>query len=140
METDNKERELNIAAKVDNLQPVLDYVDGILEEAACPIKTQMQIDVAVEEIFVNIASYAYGENDGEARVTVLVTDDNAVHITFYDSGVQYDPLAKEDPDITLSAQERQIGGLGVFMTKKLMDDVSYEYANGYNVLKLVKKL
>ena len=140
METDKKERELNIAAKVDNLQPVLDFVDGILEEAACPIKTQMQIDVAVEEIFVNIASYAYGENDGEARVTVLVTDDNAVHITFYDSGVQYDPLAKEDPDITLSAQERQIGGLGVFMTKKLMDDVSYEYANGYNVLKLVKKL
>ena len=140
METDKKERELNIAAKVDNLQPVLDFVDGILEDAACPIKTQMQIDVAVEEIFVNIASYAYGENDGEARVTVLFTDDNAVHITFYDSGVQYDPLAKEDPDVTLSAEERQIGGLGVFMTKKLMDDVSYEYTNGYNVLKLVKKL
>ena len=139
MSNENIVQELNIAAKVDNLQDVLAFVDTVIEEAGCPMKAQMEIDVAVEEIFVNIASYAYDENGGEARMTVCVTEDKEAHITFYDSGIPYDPLAKEDPDVTLSAEERQIGGLGIFMTKKLMDDVSYEHTDGFNVLKLVKK-
>ncbi len=105
------------------------------------MKIQMQIDVAVEEIFVNIANYAYGTGEGPATVRINVDNQNKiVDITFIDNGVPYDPLAKEDPDITLSAQERQIGGLGIFMVKKSMDDVTYEYRDGHNILTLKKGL
>lgn len=139
MITDGKERELNIEALTDNLQQVLDFVDAALEEANCPVKTQMQLDIAVEEIFINIASYAYAPGKGDATVKFSVEDGSA-HITFYDRGTPYDPLAKEDPDVTLGASERPIGGLGIYMTKKMMDDVIYEHKDGCNVLKLVKKL
>ena len=132
--------ELTIEARTDKLDEVLAFVDRELEEFDCPPKVQMQIDVAVEEIFVNIASYAYESGDGKAVISVSTTDDNAVHITFTDMGIPYDPLAKEDPDITLSASERQIGGLGIFMTKKIMDEVKYEHRDGCNILKLVKKI
>ncbi len=140
MNGDTKEHKLNIAAKADNLQQVLDFVDGVLEEADCNIKVQMQIDVAVEEIFINIASYAYAPGEGDATVTISIIDGPAACITFYDQGKPYDPLAKEDPDVTLSAEDRPIGGLGIFMTKRMMDDVSYEYSEGSNVLRLIKKL
>ncbi len=137
MDNEMMMRELNIEALTDNLQKVLDFVDGCLEEADCPVKVQMQIDIAVEEIFVNIASYAYTPGTGDANVKVGVAEGRA-KIVFADRGVPYDPLAKEDPDITLSAGERPIGGLGVFMTKKMMDDVFYEHKDGYNILTLVK--
>ena len=102
---------------------------------------QMQIDVAVEEIFVNIAHYAYNPEVGNAMVRVeILPDVPSVDITFIDQGVPYDPLAKADPDVTLSAEERQIGGLGIFMVKKTMDDVKYEYVNGHNILTLKKGL
>ena len=138
MDNEAKTRELNIEASTDNLRQVLDFVDGCLEEAGCPVKVQMQIDVAVEEIFVNIASYAYAPATGDANVKIAIAEDE-VNITFSDSGIPYDPLAKEDPDITLSAGERPIGGLGIFMTKKMMDDVVYEYREGCNTLMLVKR-
>ena len=129
-------RELNIEALTSNLQQVLDHVDACLEEAECPVKVQMQIDVAVEEIFVNIASYAY-----DALVGVCILEDpKRVEITFKDNGEPYDPLAKDDPDVTLAAEDRPIGGLGIFMTKKMMDDVIYENRDGSNILKLVKNL
>ena len=134
-------RELNIEALTSNLQQVLDHVDACLEEADCPVKVQMQIDVAVEEIFVNIASYAYAPGTGDASVGVEILEDpHRVEITFADKGTPYDPLAREDPDVTLSAGERPIGGLGIFMTKKMMDDVTYENRDGSNILKLVKNL
>ena len=105
------------------------------------MKAQMQISVAVEEIFVNIANYAYKPDKGKAIVRVEVTDKPvAVAITFVDHGVPYDPLAKVDPDVTLAAHEREIGGLGIFMTKKIMDDVAYEYRDGQNILTLKKNL
>ena len=101
----------------------------------------MQIDVAVEEIFVNIASYAYAPLTGIAKVRVEISDDPATAvITFIDRGTPYDPLAKKDPDIHASADERSIGGLGIFMTKKMMDEVKYEYRDGENILVLKKKL
>ncbi len=139
MNSDGKERELNIEALTENLQQVLDFVDASLEEAECPVKTQMQIDVAVEEIFINIASYAYSPGKGDATVTMYVKD-GVANITFCDSGTPYDPLAKEDPDVTLTASERPIGGLGIYMTKKMMDDVIYEHRDGCNILTLVKTL
>ena len=133
--------ELEIEARADNLQSVLDFIGSRLDAVDCPMKFRMQLDLAVEEIFVNIANYAYAPGIGKATVRVEVSDDPvAIKITFVDRGVPYDPLKKADPDVTLSAEERQIGGLGIFLTKKLMDDVSYEYKDGQNVLMLKKKL
>ncbi|MGN0280147.1 MAG: ATP-binding protein [Lachnospiraceae bacterium] len=133
--------ELTLEAKTENLDKVLSFVDGHLEEQECPMKTQMQIDIAVEELFVNIAHYAYNPEVGPVTIRVEVQKEPlAVTITFIDHGVPYDPLAKEDPDITLSAEERQIGGLGIFMVKKSMDDIAYEYKDGQNILYIKKKI
>ena len=99
------------------------------------------IGVAVEEIFVNIASYAYAPEKGSATVRVEVSEEPvSVTITFVDHGTPYDPLSKDDPDVTLPADAREIGGLGIFMTKQLMDDVAYEYQDGKNILTLKKNL
>ena len=130
-------RQLKVKADTAELDKVMSFTDGILEELGCSPKAQMQIDVAVEEIFVNIASYAYPEGGGEAVISVE-GDPAGVVITFEDEGVQYDPLKNEDPDITLSAEERPVGGLGIFMVKKTMDDVSYEYKDGRNRLTIRK--
>lgn len=131
--------EFVIDAKVENLDDVIGYVEEQLEECGCPMKLMIAIDVAVEEIFVNIASYAYDGGEGSATIRVGKKEDaSGVMIQFADSGIPYDPLAKEDPDVTLSVEERQIGGLGIFMVKKSMDEVIYEYKDGQNVLTLIK--
>ena len=133
--------ELEIEALSENVDDVQGFVNERLETADCPMKAQMQIALAVEEIFVNIASYAYAPDKGNATVRVEVSGDPVtVTITFIDRGVPYDPLAKADPDVTLSAEERGIGGLGIFMTKKIMDDVAYEYKDGKNILTLKKNI
>lgn len=134
-------RELNIEAKTENLDMVMEFVDQQLESLDCPMKVQMQVEVAVEELFVNIANYAYNPKIGSATIRVEVQEEPlAVIITFIDQGLPYDPLAKEDPDVTLSAEERQIGGLGIYMVKKSMDDITYEYKDGQNILRIKKKL
>jgi len=134
-------KELVIDAKRENLPAVLALVDEQLEAVECPMLTQTSIDVAVEEVFINIASYAYDTEIGTATVQVTVLQDPlSVEITFIDNGTQYDPLAKEDPDITLPKQKRKKGGLGIFMVKKTMDDVVYEYKDGKNILTIKKKL
>ncbi len=126
-------------AAVDQLDEVLAFVTDQLDQLDCPPKHRIQIEVAVEELFVNIASYAYRPGTGTADVTVEAFDNpKAVEITFKDSGVPYDPLAKQDPDISLSADDRQIGGLGIFMVKKTMDDMRYEYKDNKNVLTIRK--
>ena len=131
--------ELTLEAKVENLDQVLSFVDGCLEQADCPMKVNMQIDVAVEELYVNIASYAYAPQTGMVAIRVeLLEDPRAVRITFVDRGVPYDPLKKPDPDVTLSAEERQIGGLGIYMVKKSMDSMEYEYKDGQNILTIQK--
>ncbi|MBR3018576.1 MAG: ATP-binding protein [Clostridia bacterium] len=133
--------ELTVLASVDNLNQVLAFIDAELEKADCPMKTQLQIDVAVEELFVNIALYAYTPDSGSATIRTTPTDNPpAMEITFIDSGVPYDPLAKPDPDVTLSAEDRQIGGLGIYMVKKSMDDMKYQYQNGQNILTIKKNL
>ena len=134
-------KELNIAATVENIEVVTDFVNEQLEALDCPIKAQMQIDIAIDELFGNIAHYAYNPEVGDATVRVEVTEDPlAVIITFIDKGVPYDPLAKEDPDVTLSAEERGIGGLGIYMVKKTMDEITYEYKDGMNILAIKKSL
>ena len=133
--------ELVIEATRENLPKVISFVNEHLEAADCNTRTQIQIDIAVEELFINIASYAYDPEIGTAVVQVTVTDEPlSVEITFIDNGRQYDPLAKEDPDITLPINKRKKGGLGIFMVKKSMDDIHYEYADGKNILTIKKNL
>ncbi|MCR4763412.1 MAG: ATP-binding protein [Lachnospiraceae bacterium] len=133
--------ELRIEATLDNLDQVIGFVDEQLETVGCPMKTEIQLNVAVEEIFVNIAHYAYSPDVGEALIQFEVAENpRAVIVTFTDNGIHFDPLAKPDPDVTLSAEERQIGGLGIYMVKKSMDEVTYFYRDQQNVLKLKKYL
>lgn len=134
-------RELTIDATVENIEKVTAFVDEQLETCDCTMKAQMQIDIAIDELFSNIARYAYNPKTGPATVRVEV-DENplAVIITFIDKGMPYDPLAKADPDVSKSADEREIGGLGIYMVKKSMDDITYEYRDGQNVLRIKKNI
>ena len=130
-------KELTTEADIQKLDEVLDFIDGYLEQWNCPLKALHQINIAAEEIFVNIAHYAYGDSTGEAKISIGKTGEFA-EIIFTDSGMPYDPLAKPDPDITLPAEERDVGGLGIYMVKKSMDEVSYEYKDGCNVFTMRK--
>ena len=128
-------------AKIDALSDVLGFVDETLESCDCPMKIQTAVCVAIEEIFVNVAHYAYGDGEGDMTLGIGF-DDASRTLTFRmaDKGTPFDPLQKPDPDITLSAEERDIGGLGIFITKKTMDTVTYAYENGENVLTMIKKI
>ena len=133
-------KELTVAATIENIETVTDFVDAQLEELDCPMKAEMQINVAIDELYSNIVKYAYTEESGPITVKFIAKDDpRRVYIRFEDEGIPYNPLTKEDPDITLSADERTIGGLGIFMVKKTMDDMKYKYENGRNIL-TIKKL
>ena len=134
-------RELTVDATIENIEKVTDFVNEELEKLDCPMKAQIQIDVAIDELFGNIAHYAYNPNVGPATLRVeVVQDPMAVVLTFIDHGIPYDPVAKEDPDIKLSAEERKIGGLGIYMVKKSMDEITYEYKDGQNILRIKKNI
>ncbi len=130
--------ELHIAAKVENLNQVLGFIEEYLDAQGCAMKVQMQMAIAVEEIFVNIAHYAYETEGGGDATIQLCMNDRQVAVTFTDSGKPYDPLAKPDPDVTLPVEEREIGGLGIYMVKKSMDDMRYERKDDQNILTLYK--
>ena len=134
-------KELTIDAAVENIEKVTAFVNEQLESLNCPIKAQMQIDIAIDELFGNIAHYAYNPEVGPATVRVDVLQEPlSVVVTFIDNGVAYDPLAKEEPDVSLSAEEREIGGLGIYMVNKSMDEISYEYKDGQNILRIKKEI
>ena len=134
-------KELIIQAVTDNLSEVLSFVDEQLEAADCPIKTQLQIDVAVEEIFVNIAHYAYASGSGTAELRAGVSGEPPTfEMSFIDSGIPFDPLAKPDPDVTLPVEKKQIGGLGIYIVKKTMDSVCYRRNGENNELAITKTL
>ena len=133
-------REGVFEAKIEKLEDVQDFIANELESAFCSIKLRIQIAIAIEEIFVNIAHYAYRHEEGASgNVTIRIAIDEAVEIQFEDSGVPFNPLAREDPDITLRAEERKLGGLGIFMVKKIMDGVEYQHKDNKNVL-VIKKM
>ena len=134
-------KEQSFPAKTESLPDVLGYVEQMLESFECPMKTQMAICVAIEEVFVNVAHYAYGDGEGDMDLGIGFREDSRT-ITFRmkDKGIPFDPLQKPDPDITLSAEERDIGGLGIFIAKKTMDSIAYAYENGENILTMTKKL
>ena len=132
-------KELTVSAVVENLDIVTEFVNVQLDAMACPMKIQMKIAVVIDEVFSNIAQYAYPEGHGEVTVLVEALENpEGVSMTFVDQGLYYDPLQKQDPDITLGINERQVGGLGIFMIKKLMDEVRYEYKEGQNRFTMIK--
>ena len=128
-------------AKTEVLLDVLGFLEEQLGKYECPIKLQTAICVAVEEVFVNVAHYAYGGEEGDVTFAIDFEEETRnVTIQMRDEGVAFDPLKKPDPDVTLSADEREIGGLGIFITKKTMDVVTYAYENGGNILTMIKKI
>ena len=134
-------KEKVFSARKDTLPEVMAFTEECLESFDCSMKNSMAICVAVEEIFVNIASYAYGDGTGEASLSFgFDEDERLMTLVVADNGIPFNPLEREEPDITLSAADRDIGGLGIFITKKTMDTVSYENENGKNILTMTKKI
>ena len=128
-------------AKTEALNDVLGFVEETLESLDCSMKIQMAVSVAIEEVFVNVAHYAYGDGEGDVTLGIgFDADSRAMTFRMADQGVPFDPLKMPDPDITLSAEDRDIGGLGIFITKKTMDTVTYAYENGENILTMVKTI
>lgn len=131
--------ELTLLAKTEYLDRVIDFVNGHLEENGCSMMAQLQLDIAVEELYVNIASYAYRPADGPVTIQMNFAGD-FVSVVFIDGGRPYNPWEREDPDITLSAEERDVGGLGVYMVKQSMNHVDYSYEDGKNILTIRKNI
>ncbi len=134
-------KQITVDAVLDELDTVMGFLEETLEENECPMKTSMQIAVSFEEIFVNVANYAYGNEMGQCTVCIEIeaTEEcSKVIITVMDRGKKFNPLDRDDPDISLSADDREIGGLGIFMTKKSMDRVSYKYEDNSNILIMEK--
>lgn len=130
---------ITVAATVDNLQKVIDFATEKLESRDCPIKASMQLELVIEEIFVNIASYAYEPATGDATFCMdFAENPDAVFLTFIDCGKPYNPLERPDPDITLDVADRDIGGLGIFLVKKNVDEIFYERTDDKNILRMKK--
>lgn len=133
--------EITLPAIIENVEKVTDFVNAELDKINCPAKTKAEIDVAIDELFSNIAKYAYDSKEGNATVKVEVSESQRVaDITFIDDGLPFNPLQKADPNVKLDLDEREVGGLGIFMVKKKMDNIEYEYKNNQNILKITKKL
>ena len=134
-------KEITVDAMIENMNTVTAFVDDFLDQIACPMKSRIQINIVIDEIFGNICHYA--DKDSVGAVTVRVESGNtpkAVFLTFTDNGIPYNPLDTEDPDITSSSEERKIGGLGIYLVKKNMDEMKYEYVNQQNRLWMEKRL
>lgn len=134
-------KRLTVIASIDNLPAVLEFIDAELEAMGCSQKIQFQIDIAAEEIYVNIAHYAYSPGTGPATIELdFKGEPPLAELRFIDEGKPYNPLANDSPDITLSAEERKIGGLGILLTKKSMDAVEYRFEGNKNILTIRKNL
>lgn len=132
---------ITINANLDNISSVEDFIDECLEDNNIPLNIQTGISVAVDEIASNIARYAYPENSGNMTVEVDVRQQECrVCIKFIDNGIPYNPLTHDDPDVSLDIENRKIGGLGIYMVKKSMDEVKYEFIDNQNILTIVKKV
>ena len=132
-------KELTVEAIVEQIETVTEFVNAELEKLDCPMKARIQLDIAIDEIVSNIAYYAYGERTGTVTVRIeALQEENGVQLMFLDSGVPYDPLTRQDPDISAEIEERKEGGLGIFLVRKTLDDMKYEYKDGQNCLTIRK--
>ncbi len=135
-------KEIEVDATLDNLDTVIGFVEEALGEAGCPMKIIMKVLVSLEEVYVNVANYAYGNELGKCWVSLDINSTETggmARIKVRDKGQAFNPMEKENPDITLSADERPIGGLGIFMVKNIVDSIEYEYLSGENVLTMEKQ-
>lgn len=134
-------KEMTMEALVQNIPAATDFVNAQLDEVGCSPAEEMEIDVVLDEVLSNIANYAYTPEIGLVTIQVETEKDAPmVTISFADGGIPYNPLEQEAPDVNVPLQKRKIGGLGIHLTKKLMDHVSYEYREGKNILHIHKKL
>lgn len=129
--------EKTFPALKEQLPEVTKFIEDELESLDCPMRETMQISIAVEEIFINIASYSYPNLDGSAKIT-FDAGNSGITISFCDNGVPFNPLERKDPDVDKKAEDDTIGGLGIYMVKQTMDNVEYRYENGYNILTIRK--
>lgn len=134
-----KEQVLRIPATPEGMDEVLDFVSSLLDAHGCTPRTRTQLRMAMEEVYVNVAHYAYPSQDGWAEIRGSV-DNGVATFRLIDGGTPFDPLAKPDPDVLLSGEERGIGGLGIYMVKSMVDEVEYVYRDGCNQLTLRKQL
>ena len=130
---------LRVPAKLEGMDVILAFVSYLLDINGCSPKTRTQLRIAVEELYVNVTLYAYPDGDGWAEMRGSV-EDGVATFKLIDGGRPFDPLAKEDPDTMLSGEDREIGGLGIFMVKTTMDEMTYEYRDGCTQLMMRKKL
>ena len=134
-------KELLLEASESNLEKAQAFFTEILEEIGADSRTLFQTELSVEEIFINIAHYAYPDGKGFVLLSgEIMKDPKGLKMEFVDQGIPFDPLAKDDPDTSLGAEERSIGGLGIFMVKKNMDAMEYRYEDGKNHLTMVKNV
>ena len=133
--------EIKLQATLENIAKVTAFIDEELEKLGCPMKAQMQIDVAIDELFSNIARYAYPDGPGKATVGIEFDEENRMcSVVFSDEGIPFDPLAQQAPDTSLPLMDRPVGGLGIFLVKKTMDAVEYRHENGRNILTIRKRI
>ena len=134
-------KEFETKALINKIPEVTAFIDEELEKLGCSMKDQMQIDVAIDELFANIAHYAYGKQIGDVKVSFDFDPETRIaSVTFTDSGIPFNPLENDDPDVTLSLEDREIGGLGIFLVKKTMHAIEYLRENGQNILTIKKTL
>ena len=132
---------ITLPAALENIETATDFINGILENVGCSMKAQMQLAIALDELMSNVARYAYGTGKGDVTVSLEILDDpRRAVLTITDEGAPYDPLKKEDPDVTLSAEDRKIGGLGIFIVKRSMDKMTYDYKDGKNIVTITKNI
>lgn len=133
--------ELTLPAVLESIPRAIGFIDQRLEEAGCGVKAQMQIDLAMDELLANIVHYAYAPGTGDMTVRFeFLEESGQAAITLVDGGRPFDPLQQDDPDVTLSIEERPIGGLGIYLVRKTMDEMRYEFRDGRNVLTILKRI
>jgi len=136
------DKTITVEASMEYLDKVMSGIEAFLEACDCPMKIAMKILLCVEELYTNVVNYAYDSPGGNCTIELKSLSEETEHgvtICMRDHGMPFDPFAKDDPDITLSAEEREIGGLGIYMVKTIMDTMSYEYKQQENIVTMTKK-
>lgn len=136
---DEKSRRLSIKNEVEELTKLPEFVDTVCEEAGVDMALIASLNLALEEAATNVVLYAYEGGEGIIDIDAVYTPEYLKFI-ITDAGIPFDPTQKEDADTTLSAEERPIGGLGIFLVRQIMDTIAYERKDGHNILTLIKKL
>jgi len=131
--------ELTIPAKTERLYEAQAFAENLMDEAGFSPRMKNSIALVIEEIFVNIAAHAYEPEEGDVKIRIELEGKKSIKLEFEDEGKPYDPLEKESPDVGMTAEQRDIGGLGIFLYRSIMDEVEYKYENGKNILTLRKR-